>query len=168
MQLAPISEIGVRDDLFERGMHPLLAVRLMSQIEQTFGKKLPVSALFQGSTIENLATLLRKDVDLDSGSPLVAIQPLGSKPPVYFVHTVTGNTLCYMQLAQHLGLDQPFYGFEMMLDARAQAVLEFPAEKKKEKGPDEPAPQKIAAFGVSHDVRVNIIVFDSAPSGFLT
>lgn len=45
-------------------------------------------------------------------SPLVAIQPGGTKPPFFCVHPIGGNVLCYLDLARHLGKDQPFYGLQ--------------------------------------------------------
>jgi len=47
-----------------------------------------------------------------SWSPLVAIQPKGSKPPLFFVHSMDGGVMIYRSLAQHLGFDQPFYGLQ--------------------------------------------------------
>jgi Thioesterase domains of type I polyketide synthases or non-ribosomal peptide synthetases len=45
-------------------------------------------------------------------SPLVGIQPGGSDQPFFCVHPGGGNVLCYVELARHLGPDQPFYAFE--------------------------------------------------------
>jgi thioesterase domain-containing protein len=50
--------------------------------------------------------------DTTHWSPLVAIQPLGSDQPFFCVHPGGGNVLCYVDLARHLGLDQPFYAFQ--------------------------------------------------------
>jgi len=45
-------------------------------------------------------------------SPLIEMKPDGSKPPFYCVHPCGGNVFCYLDLARHLGPDQPFYGFQ--------------------------------------------------------
>ncbi|HEY9643327.1 MAG TPA: alpha/beta fold hydrolase, partial [Coleofasciculaceae cyanobacterium] len=45
-------------------------------------------------------------------SPLVPLQPKGSKPPFFCVHPIFGVVLPYHTLAQHMGLDQPFYGLQ--------------------------------------------------------
>ncbi|MGB8687456.1 MAG: alpha/beta fold hydrolase, partial [Microcoleus sp.] len=119
MQLVQIWEdvlnvypLGVRDCFFERGGHSLLAVRLMAQIQQQFGKSLPLASLFQNSTIEHQANLLLQQTDSVPFSPLVAIQPAGTQPPFFCVHPVGGNVLCYFDLARHLGKEQPFYGLQ--------------------------------------------------------
>jgi hypothetical protein len=45
-------------------------------------------------------------------SPLVGIQPAGERRPFFCVHPVGGDVLCYLDLARHLGADQPFYGLQ--------------------------------------------------------
>jgi thioesterase domain-containing protein len=47
-----------------------------------------------------------------SSSPLVAIQPEGSRPPLFLAHPSGGGVLCYRELACHLGPDQPLYGLQ--------------------------------------------------------
>jgi thioesterase domain-containing protein len=43
-------------------------------------------------------------------SPVVAIQPRGSRSPFFGVHTVSGEVMLFRGLARCLGEDQPFYG----------------------------------------------------------
>jgi aspartate racemase len=102
--------ISVRDNFFDLGGHSLLAVSLFAQIEKTFGKNLPLASLFQAPTIEQLTSLLSQSREPATWSSLVAIQPSGSKPPLFCVHGGDGEILFYRDLAHHLGLKQPFYG----------------------------------------------------------
>jgi thioesterase domain-containing protein len=106
------ARVGVRDNFFMLGGHSLLAVRLLANIHQQFGKKLPLSALFQGTTVEKMARLLHLEDEGTHCSSLVGIQPSGSKPPFFWVHPAGGNVFCYFDLAQHLGPDQPFFGLQ--------------------------------------------------------
>ena len=107
-----IQPIGVRDDFFKLGGHSLLAVRLFALIEKGLGRRLPLAMLFQGATVEHLASLLRQRAESIPWSPLVEIQSSGSKPPFFCVHPAGGNVLCYVDLARHLGPEQPFYGLQ--------------------------------------------------------
>lgn len=110
--LLGVYPVGVLDNFFELGGHSLSAVRLMARIQKVFGQDLPLAALFEGTTVEHLAGMLRRRAVSASPSPLVAIQPSGARPPLFFVHPVGGSVLCYAALAHSLGTDQPFYGLQ--------------------------------------------------------
>ncbi|ACK73338.1 amino acid adenylation domain protein [Gloeothece citriformis PCC 7424] len=111
-QLLNLYPIGVKDNFFELGGHSLLALNLMSKIQQEFQKNLPLVSLFTSPTIEQLAQVLRDDRQVRPYSPLVPIQPKGTKTPFYCVHPAGGHVLCYVKLARYLGDDQPFYGLQ--------------------------------------------------------
>ena len=118
-KLLGVRPIGVRDNFFELGGHSLLAARLFAQIEAAFGKNLPLATLFTAPTIEHLADLLRRKGWAPSWSSLVPIQPGGSRPPFYCVHSAGGNVLTYRDLSRRLGNDQPVYGLQARgLDGR--------------------------------------------------
>jgi amino acid adenylation domain-containing protein len=111
-EILGLESIGVRDNFFELGGHSLAAVRLFALIESRLGKRLPLAAVFQGATIEHLATLLRQQAEPAPVSSLVAIQPDGSKPPLFLIHPAGGQVFPYVHLAQYLGPDQPCYGLQ--------------------------------------------------------
>jgi amino acid adenylation domain-containing protein len=114
--------IGVRKNFFELGGNSLLAARMFSETNRVFNQNIPLAILFQGGTIEHLATLIRhneQDELKAEWSSLVTIQPDGSKPPFFCVHGIGGNVLTYTTLARYLGPDQPFYGLQSAgLDGR--------------------------------------------------
>jgi amino acid adenylation domain-containing protein len=103
--------VGVDDNFFALGGHSLLAVRLMAQIGKKFGVSLPLSALFAGPSVAQLASVVRRSETL-AATPLVAIQPKGKRVPFFCVHPAGGNVLCFAALARALGEEQPFYGLE--------------------------------------------------------
>ena len=111
-ELLGVRPIGVSVNFFDLGGHSLLAVSLMAQIQRRFARDLPLSALFQGPTIEQLAYLLQQDSASLRWSPVVPIQTGGAKPPFFCVHPAGGQVLCYVDLARHLGSDHPFYGIQ--------------------------------------------------------
>lgn len=107
-----VRPIGVRDNFFELGGHSLTAVRLFALIENRLGKRLPLAAVFQGATVEHLATIFRQHANSAPQSSLVAIQPGGSKRPLFLIHPAGGHVFPYVHLARCLGLDQPCYGLQ--------------------------------------------------------
>jgi amino acid adenylation domain-containing protein len=115
--------IGIRDDFFDLGGHSLLGVRLLSRIESAFGKRLPLSAIFEARNIEQLSTLLREEGWVSSSYSLVPIQPCGSRPPLFGIHD-----LHYKDLAARLGPEQPIYGLRYGLAAHTRdGVAVLPA-----------------------------------------
>ena len=108
-----VESIGVRESFFELGGDSFLAVRLFSQIEKHFGKKLPLTLLFRSPTIEQLAGALRESAAPLTPSLLLPIQSAGFKPPLFLVHGAGGGMLWgYANLARHLDPQQPVYGIE--------------------------------------------------------
>jgi phthiocerol/phenolphthiocerol synthesis type-I polyketide synthase E len=107
-----IEAVGLDQNFFDLGGDSSVAVRMFSEIEQVFGVKLPLAILYEAPTIEELARILRGEVSASGWSPLVAIQPLGSRPPFFCMHGAGGAVLIYRDLSRRLGLDQPFYGLQ--------------------------------------------------------
>jgi len=110
-------EIGTNQDYFELGGDSLLAVRVFKRIEAEFQIRIPMATLFEAPTIELLADFIQGTGSRDARSAnawssLVAIQPNGSRPPFFCVHGAGGNVVFYLNLARHLGSDQPFYGLQ--------------------------------------------------------
>jgi thioesterase domain-containing protein/acyl carrier protein len=120
-EVLKIQPIGATDDFFELGGHSLLAVQLFALVESRFGKGIPLTTLFKGATVEQLANLLRGSGESATWSPLVEIQKGDSRPPLFLVHPVGGSILSYLDLARDLGAEQPVYGLQARgLDAGQQ------------------------------------------------
>lgn len=103
-----IQPIGVQDNYFDLGGNSLQALRLFAQIDQKFGKKLPLSTLLKSGTVEALANTIRQieipalPEDEAPWSSLVPIRPHGDKPPLFCIHAAGGNILSYRELFLHL------------------------------------------------------------------
>jgi amino acid adenylation domain-containing protein len=109
-EVLKLDSVGIHDNFFELGGHSLLAVRVLAQIEKTFGKNLPLATLFQSPTIEQLANLLRQKGWSAPCQTLVTIQPGGSKPPLFFIHVLGEGLKFCRPLTSHLDPEQPIYG----------------------------------------------------------
>ncbi|MBC8153607.1 MAG: amino acid adenylation domain-containing protein, partial [Bacteroidetes bacterium] len=107
-----LDEIGVDDNFFELGGHSLVAVQFMMHLERETGKRLPLSTLFEYSTIHKLAALLTTEAQPGTLKSLVPIKPTGSKIPVYVIHGDGLNVLNFSGLAAHMDADQPVYGLQ--------------------------------------------------------
>ena len=118
-ELLGVEGIGVHDDFFELGADSLITLRITDRIRNELGQEVPAHAAFRGSTVERMARALDQRADPAPSSPLVAIQPGGTRPPLFFVHPAAGIVFPYFALARELGPDQPFYGLQARgLDGR--------------------------------------------------
>jgi amino acid adenylation domain-containing protein len=122
--LLGVQEVSVQDDFFELGGHSLAAVQLMSKIKDATGKKLPLTTLFQHSTIKKLAGQLngfnkplqnghsKNGHDAPEFSSLICIRKGGNKPPLYLVHGGGLHVLFYQNMVKYLDDDQPIYALQ--------------------------------------------------------
>jgi amino acid adenylation domain-containing protein len=62
--------VGVHDNFFELGGHSLIAMRIMARLQESFGVRLPINAVLEWPTVEQLAEKL--DERLASGAGGVA------------------------------------------------------------------------------------------------
>ncbi|MFD2371950.1 amino acid adenylation domain-containing protein [Brevibacillus sp. GCM10020057] len=128
--LLEVRPIGVTDSFFQLGGNSLLAMRMFSQLEKTFGKRLSVSSVFQEDTIEKLARLLASSEEhAELTRSLVPIQPLGTEPPLFCIHGGGGEVLVYGELAKVLGEKQPLYGLRYAGTGEQGVTVEALAQK---------------------------------------
>ncbi len=125
-----VRPVGVLDNFFDLGGHSLLAIRLLARIEATSGRALPLASLFLGGTIADQAASLAEPTlepaqpkQAGIKSPLVPIQPAGTRPPFACVHPAGGIVYCFGDLAREIGTDRPFWAFQARgLDGEATPV----------------------------------------------
>jgi acyl transferase domain-containing protein/thioesterase domain-containing protein/SAM-dependent methyltransferase/acyl carrier protein len=115
--LLGVDQIGIHDDYFELGGDSLLSVRLVSRLTEATKVKLSTRHVLDVRTIAGLARLIRAESaprapDQAKPATLVTIQAGGARRPLFCVHPVGGNVLCYAALAPLLGADQPVYGLQ--------------------------------------------------------
>jgi thioesterase domain-containing protein len=115
--------VRVDEDFFDLGGHSLLAARLFDQIWRETGRRIPMSALLEGATIERLASRLREPSDLE-GSELVTVQPGGTQPPLFVVPGAGSRVLYLRNIAKYLGPDQPVYALHQRPDGTKQHRIE--------------------------------------------
>jgi thioesterase domain-containing protein len=121
-ELLKVRNISPDEDFFDLGGDSLLAVRVFERMQALTGINLPLSALLTAPTIARQVAIFRAAGASDPGalvvggndkwSPLVAIQPHGTRPPLFLVHAIGGNVLNYVPLGRGLGAEQPVYGIQ--------------------------------------------------------
>jgi len=108
--LLNVRPIGVTDNFFEIGGHSLLALRLLVEIEQGLGRKMPLMALFEGPTIEHLAAVAWSQ---ERKRPqIVSLWSAEHPLKLFLVHTGGGTVLNYIPLVRHLAAEVPVYGIQ--------------------------------------------------------
>ena len=107
-----LQPIGVTDNYFELGGDSLRAVQIFAEIEQTLGKRLPVTSLIETPTVEALAPRVRQSTRSEGCDPVVAIQSQGTRPPFFGIHGRDGNVLFYREFSRLLSKEQPFYALQ--------------------------------------------------------
>ncbi|MFR9753182.1 amino acid adenylation domain-containing protein [Nocardia sp. 004] len=104
--------IGVDDDFFAAGGTSIGAMRVVMALSRRWGVEVQLDAFISAPTAAGLATLVRAGEVHRTFDPLVPINTGGTKPPLFLVHPIGGNVLCYLALARHLDPDRPVYGLQ--------------------------------------------------------
>ncbi|TCF96540.1 acetoacetate--CoA ligase [Paraburkholderia strydomiana] len=112
-RLFRFSPIRRDDNFFELGGSSLLAAAILAEVEQSTGRRLPLSTLLLTSTIAELAALLRADVDTDPSSVLVPLRA-GTGTPIFIVHGASGSAMGCRSLARALRNNRPVFGLQAM------------------------------------------------------
>jgi acyl carrier protein len=59
-EVLKVERVGVRDNFFELGGHSLLATQIASRVQKTLQRDVPLRAMFECSTVEELAEYIGK------------------------------------------------------------------------------------------------------------
>lgn len=111
--LLRLPAVGIHDDIFALGGTSLTAMRLVVTIEQRFGTRIPLSEFVAAPTVAALAVRLGvRRAEVAPFHPLVPVKASGTRPPLFLVHPMGGNVLCYLPLARRLPSDQPLYALQ--------------------------------------------------------
>ncbi|HEX6041796.1 amino acid adenylation domain-containing protein, partial [Longimicrobium sp.] len=135
-QLVPLWEtllgvegIGATQGFFDLGGNSLLALRLFAEVNRRLACDLPVATLFAGATVRDMADAILEQKRAGAPAPgsVVPLQPHGSAPPIFFVHSADRDVMGYVNLVRHLGPDQPAYGVRDLGEDLARPVEQIAA-----------------------------------------
>ncbi|MFF7407950.1 amino acid adenylation domain-containing protein [Streptomyces lydicus] len=134
--------VGVTANFFDLGGDSMLAVRMMARIRQRTGRSLPVATLLARPTVASLAEVLRDRPGDEGRAALVTLRDTGTRPPLFLVHPVGGDVLCYAGLGALLDDDQPLHALQYPdLEPAPQTVADLArhyADAITERFPDGP------------------------------
>lgn len=125
--LLNVKNIRLTDNFFDLGGHSLIAVEVMNRIEKHTGKKLPLSTLFQHSTVSTLASAMHGPAETHEWKSLVPIKAGGSKDPLYIIHGLDLDVLGFYNIAMYVDKDQPVYGIKLNAEERFNTMEEIAA-----------------------------------------
>ena len=121
-----IQPIGINEDFFDLGGTSITAIRLFTEIQKHFQKKIQPISLLNHRTVEALAKFIAEEKGESKFSSLVPLRASGSKPPIFCLHAGGGHVFFYKDLAKHLGSDQPVYALQRLgVDDLTQATQDI-------------------------------------------
>ncbi len=115
-------KIGIHQNFFELGGDSLLAIQIVSKLNEILPVTLSPHSLMDLTTIAKLSNSIRKmdtigknrySLQKESSSLLVKIQAgKQQKSPLFLIHAADGYVFDYRDLATFLSADQPIYGIQ--------------------------------------------------------
>lgn len=98
-QLFNINNIGINHNFFELGGDSLLAVNFLIEIENRFGKFIPISMMFDAPTIRDIALLILSTETVGHVGDVVVLKKGNTEPPLFCLY----GLMLYKDLANCLG-----------------------------------------------------------------
>lgn len=99
-------------NFFDAGGTSIGAMRVVMAIARAWDVEIPLDAFAADPTPAHLASLIATNGPLRTFDPIVALRTSGERPPLFLVHPMGGNVLCYLNLVKHLPADQPVYALQ--------------------------------------------------------
>lgn len=110
--LLSVDRVGVKDDFSALGGTSLLAVQLFVEIEERFGVHLPITAILDAPTPEQLAVRLTARQSESGRAARCLRAGTDSRRNLFLVHDGDGETLLYMNLARALPENISVWGLD--------------------------------------------------------
>ncbi len=116
--LLGVEDISVHANFFEIGGDSLMAVRVVAEIESTFGRSLPMTELFRSPTLEQLAAVVDHEATRPGSCALVPLRAAGTGAPFFCVAGAGEDASIFTGLVAALPVGRPIYGLHVRgLDA---------------------------------------------------
>jgi thioesterase domain-containing protein/acyl carrier protein len=134
-----LQQVSVDENFFEIGGNSLIALRLAYDIRKELGLELPLTAIFEAPTVEEMAAHLDHKADGKAWKTVHPVKTTGSKIPLFMVSPTVIDVITYHDLADHLDPEQPLYAlysqrwgsFKELDPNENDAIAKFVTEIKK-------------------------------------
>jgi len=125
-----VEMVGATQSFFDLGGSSLLALPLFDRINRLLGCDLPVSTLFAGATVRQMAQAIREQQhsEPEASSPVVPLQPGGSLSPLFVIHGSDRGVMRYVNLVRHLGPEQRVHGVQDVGDDLGRPLAQVAAD----------------------------------------
>ena len=115
------NQISVNDNFFDAGGASLLALKLISLIQDQFKVTLRIRDLYTHATLKEQMNLIKQrqqttakpiKTQSDIPNPVICLQPNGHKTPLFLIHPIGGTVFWFTKLARALEKQRPIYGIQ--------------------------------------------------------
>jgi amino acid adenylation domain-containing protein len=114
-EILGIESISIQDNFLELGGNSLLAARLVTEIKNRYQQDISVANVFQASTLENLAALIRQEQNNSHPKSFVPIKQGNSDLTLFGIHNLGYGLEFYRPLAKYLSADISLHGLSSFL-----------------------------------------------------
>jgi pimeloyl-ACP methyl ester carboxylesterase len=111
-RIVPRSRVGALDDFCSIEGAAARLDRVISAIEDVYGRKFSRDMVLANPTIRGIARLIRQQTAMQFASPLEAIQTGGDAPTIFAIPPNASPGQTFTDLSRQLGTEQPFYGLK--------------------------------------------------------
>lgn len=107
-----LDSLAVTTDFTDAGGHSLVALRVLTMVEERFGVRLPLSVFITDGTVRQMAALLSEGGPI-TRKLIVELQREGHQAAVFYLPGGGGlSVMAFRRLAELMGPDRPAFGIE--------------------------------------------------------
>ncbi|ORW96736.1 non-ribosomal peptide synthetase [Mycobacterium sp. IEC1808] len=99
-------------NFFDAGGTSIGAMRVVMAIARIWDVEIPLDAFVIAPTPAHIGSLIAAGGGPRSFDPVVALNTFGDRLPLFLIHPIGGNVLCYLNLVKHLANDRPVYALQ--------------------------------------------------------
>jgi amino acid adenylation domain-containing protein len=112
-EILQLPQVSVEDKFFELGGDSIMTIQVIARARQE-GFDLSPRQILTEQTIKRLAAIVESRAEPPQNPVLVPLKEEGTRPPVFFVHGISGSLAWLTNVLPHLKSDQPIYGLQSL------------------------------------------------------